>query len=124
MSTACAELNTRDLRAYIQRARAGLAPTFQSECLPPRERAFETIAVQLRRGCGIQRSEFAAQTTFALDDLVGQELRDLSKQGLLRDDGETAALTRRGKCLADSVVESLLRESASTDDNQQYPIAN
>ena len=103
------ELNTRDTRTYINRLRAGQAPTFQSECLPPRERAIETIAVQLRRSRGIERSEFARQTGFALDDLVGRKLRDLAEQALLCDDGETAALTRRGKCLADAVVQSLMR---------------
>jgi oxygen-independent coproporphyrinogen-3 oxidase len=102
-------LNTRDLRTYINRLLAGQAPTFQSECLPPRERAVETIAVQLRRSRGIERSEFERQTGFALDDLVGRKLRELAEQELLHDDGETVALTRRGKCLADAVVETLMR---------------
>jgi oxygen-independent coproporphyrinogen III oxidase len=108
------ELNTRDLRTYIQRVQAGQAPTFQSECLPPRERAFETIAVQLRRSRGIERGEFARQTGFRLDDLVGRKLLDLAAQALLHDDGEAVALTRRGKCLADSVVRTLLRGATFT----------
>ena len=88
--------------------RAGQTPTFQSECLPPRERAVETIALQLRRRRGIDRNEFTRQTGFALDDLVGRKLAELKAQVLLHDDGNTVALTRRGKCLADAIVEALM----------------
>jgi oxygen-independent coproporphyrinogen-3 oxidase len=105
------QLNTRDLRTYINRLRAGETPTFQSECLPPRERALETIAVQLRRNRGIERREFARQTDFTLDDLVGGKLPELAEQELVHDDGGTVTLTRRGKCLADAVVETLMREA-------------
>lgn len=111
------ELNTRDLRTYINRLHAGQTPTFQSECLPPRERAVETIAVQLRRSRGIERREFARQTGFALDALVGRKLPELAEQGLLQDDGATVALTRRGKCLADALVGTLLRCAELTIDN-------
>src|SRR3954454_12944071 len=50
------EVNTRDLRGYIRKALAGESPTQQAEQLPPRERARETMAVQLRRAEGIDRS--------------------------------------------------------------------
>lgn len=102
------ELNTRDTRTYINRLKAGESPTFQSECLPPRERAIETIAVQLRRAAGIDRRSFEQQTGFTLDVLIGPKIQELVDQGLLRDDG-TVMLTRKGKCLADAVVESLMR---------------
>ena len=102
------ELNTRDVRSYIQRMKAGRAPTFQSERLPPRERAVETIAVQLRRGRGIERASFHEQTGFVLDDLVGPKLHDLTELELLQDAGGAVRLTRRGKCLADAVVAALI----------------
>jgi oxygen-independent coproporphyrinogen-3 oxidase len=102
------DLNTRDTRTYIQRLRAGQAPTFQSECLPPRERAVETMAVQLRRASGIERAGFQAQTGLALDELVGAKVAELVEQGMLRDDGVAVALTRQGKCLADAVAEALI----------------
>jgi oxygen-independent coproporphyrinogen-3 oxidase len=102
------ELNVRDLRTYIKRLESGLTPTFQAECLPPRDRAIETIAVQLRRSDGINRMAFRAQTEFKLDALVGGKITDLVDQGLLRDDGTTVALTRRGKYVADAIVEALI----------------
>ncbi len=105
------ELNTRDLRTYINRMLSGQSPTFQSECLEPRDRAIETIAVQLRRAEGITREQYSLQTGFKLDDLVSAKLKELVEQGLLRDDGMAVMLTQRGKCLADAVVESLIRYS-------------
>src|SRR5205085_4656735 len=53
-------LNTRDLHSYLRRARAGEPTHFQSEELPPHERAMETAVVQLRRSAGIDRAAFQA----------------------------------------------------------------
>lgn len=102
------ELNTRDLRTYLNRLQSGQTPTFQSEFLLPRDRAVETIAVQLRRADGIERGAFLHQTGFALDALVGRKVADLVEQGLLCDDGKAIVLTRRGKCVADAIVETLM----------------
>jgi len=109
------ELNTRDTATYIRRLLACESPTFQSECLPPRDRAIETIAVQLRRCDGIGREEFHEQTGFFLDDLVGPTIRDFFEQGILRDEGSRVALTRQGKCVADAVVERMMRNSQSRE---------
>ena len=80
----------------------------QSEQLSPPDRARETIAVQLRRRSGIVREEFAAQTVYALDDLAGNRLSHLAHHGLIHDDGRCVTLTRRGLCLADSVIAEML----------------
>jgi oxygen-independent coproporphyrinogen-3 oxidase len=105
------ELNTRDLQTYIERLQGGRSPVFQSESLPPRERAMETIAVQLRRAEGIVRSDFSNQTGFALEDLVGVKLRELVAQELVADEGMSIRLTRRGKCVADGIIETLMRHA-------------
>jgi oxygen-independent coproporphyrinogen-3 oxidase len=102
------ELNTRDLGTYIRRVLAGESPVFQSEELSPEERARETVAVQLRRAEGIDRPAFRAQTGFDLDHLLGQSLLEQVELGLLRDNGQSICLSRRGKCVADSVIERLL----------------
>jgi len=101
------ELNTRDLHAYLRLALAGESCTFQSETLPPEERARETIAVQLRRGEGINRTGFLIQTGFAVDQLAGAALARNVDLGLLEDNGTNIRLTRRGKCVADSLVAGL-----------------
>jgi oxygen-independent coproporphyrinogen-3 oxidase len=102
------ELSTRDLGTYMRRVLAGESPVFQSEELSPEERARETMAVQLRRAEGIDRPAFRAQTGFDLDHLLGQSLWEQVELGLLKDDGQSICLSRRGKCVADSVIERLL----------------
>ncbi len=102
------EVNTRDLSAYIRKSLAGESTVFQWEELDPTERAKETMAVQLRRSDGIDRPAFREQTGFELDTLGGPRLAGLVDRGLLSDDGRLVCLTRRGKYVADAVIERLL----------------
>jgi oxygen-independent coproporphyrinogen-3 oxidase len=102
-------VNTRDLRNYIRTALAGDSPTQQAEQLPPAERAQETMAVQLRRSEGIERAAFQRQTGHEVDQLAGPAVARLVELGLLDDNGRRVCLTRRGKYVADAVVEQLLR---------------
>ncbi len=97
-------INTRDLDTYIRRALGGEPTAYQRELLEPRERALETLGQNLRRRQGIERGRFSAQTGFPLDALGGAKVENLVELGLLSDDGENVSLTRRGKCVADSVV--------------------
>jgi oxygen-independent coproporphyrinogen-3 oxidase len=101
------EVNTRDLSTYIRRLLAGEPATQQSEKLSPWERARETMAVQLRRAEGIVRAAFAEQTGHTLDEVAGAKLGPMVEQGLL-DDGASVRLSRRGKYVADGVIERLL----------------
>jgi oxygen-independent coproporphyrinogen III oxidase len=103
------QTTTRDLGDYLKRVRQGLPTYFQSEELPPRERAFETVALQLRLAEGINRAAFQAQTDFALDELVGDCIKRLVALEVLHDDAASVRLTRRGKCLADGVITELLK---------------
>ncbi len=102
------ELNTRDLQRYIRQALSGESVTWQSEELPPLERASETMAVQLRRAEGIDRAAFLTETGFDLDVVAGAALAQHVDQGFLTDDGRSVRLTRRGKYVADAVIERLL----------------
>jgi oxygen-independent coproporphyrinogen-3 oxidase len=97
-------LNTRDLSTYVRKALAGESTAFQSECLPPRERALETIGQNLRRIQGIERDRFRSQTGFVLDEIAGPAIERLMELRLLEDDGDRVRLTRRGKCVADAVI--------------------
>jgi oxygen-independent coproporphyrinogen-3 oxidase len=104
----CREVNTRSIHEYIRKTLVGESPTIQSEILKPEERALETMALQLRRAEGIQRSAFHLQTGFKLDDLAGVALERQVELGLLEDDGLGVRLTRQGKCVADAVIRELL----------------
>jgi oxygen-independent coproporphyrinogen-3 oxidase len=102
------EVNTRDLHTYIRNALSGESPTFQSEELPPEERARETMAVQLRRAAGIDRAAFREQTGYDLDALAGPAVARQVELGLLGDDGCRVYLTREGRFVADAVIEHLM----------------
>jgi oxygen-independent coproporphyrinogen-3 oxidase len=102
------EVNVRDTKLYIRRVLAGESPTQQSEELPPRERAVETMATQLRRADGVVRDRFREQTGFTLDNITGR-LAGLVAQGLLSDTGLSVHLTARGKCVADGVIADLMK---------------
>jgi oxygen-independent coproporphyrinogen-3 oxidase len=102
------EINTRDLDVYVRKASASESCVFQSEELEPEERAKETMAVQLRRCDGIDRVEFRHQTGYDLDSVAGARLALLVGQEFLADDGRHVRLTRKGKYVADSIVERLL----------------
>jgi oxygen-independent coproporphyrinogen-3 oxidase len=103
------ETNTRDLQTYIRKVLAGESAAFQSEELSSWERARETMAVQLRRAEGIARAAFQRQTDHELDAIAGPGIAGLVDLGLLDDDGRRVCLTRRGKYVADAVIERLLR---------------
>jgi len=102
------ELNTRNTQEYIRRMLSKETPTFQSEELPPEERARETFAVQLRRGDGIDREQYWRQTGFHLDVLIGPKLAGYTAEGFLANDGRRMRLTREGKCIADILIANLL----------------
>jgi oxygen-independent coproporphyrinogen-3 oxidase len=104
-------LNTRDLSGYIRRALTGEATHFQTEELPPRERAIETAVMQVRRVEGIGRSSFHAQTGFPVETILGGTMARLVDLGLLADDSENVALTRRGRCVADAVIQEVMKAS-------------
>jgi oxygen-independent coproporphyrinogen-3 oxidase len=104
----CRELNTRDLHGYLRKALAGEPATFQSETLSLEKRARETISVQLRRAEGVHRQGFARQTGLDLDHLAGPTIARHVALGLLEDDGTAVRLTRRGKCVADTLIQDYL----------------
>jgi oxygen-independent coproporphyrinogen III oxidase len=102
------QTTVRDLGEYIKRVQLGRPTYFQTEELTPRDRAMETVAVQLRRADGIDRRFFLEQTGFELDDLIGPALARLIDLHLLKDDGNTLRLTRSGKCVADGIITELM----------------
>jgi oxygen-independent coproporphyrinogen-3 oxidase len=109
----CRELNTRSIHDYIRKTLAREPPTFQFERLEPPERARETMALQLRRSEGIDRRGFRDQTGFSLDDVAGVALVRHVELGLLEDTVDTVHLTRKGKCVADAVIQEMMRGDGS-----------
>lgn len=107
------EMNVRNTNDYIRKVLSGENPTFQSERLTGRGRAVETAVIQLRRSDGVDTARFREQTGFDFDPLFGERLAMLIAQGLLVDTGLSVRLTRRGKFVADGVIENLMASGAT-----------
>jgi oxygen-independent coproporphyrinogen III oxidase len=91
--------NVADYRAYADRVLSGQSPIGSRENLTSEMKRVETIALSLRTCEGVPVP--------ALND-EPQATAEFVSLGLLRESNGNFVLTRKGKSLADSVVEALL----------------
>ena len=91
--------NVCDYRGYIDRVLCGESPRASSEILTDEMKRTERMALGLRTREGISASE--------LKDF-GQNIDQLVTLKLLRKSNDKFLLTRKGKALADSVVDAFL----------------
>ena len=87
--------NTRDLDGYLSRVEAGEVPREGGESLSPEARAFEAMALGLRRLGGVDRGDFAAE--FGNDPLAMFPAVDPT---LVEADTERLRLTPTGRLFA------------------------
>jgi oxygen-independent coproporphyrinogen-3 oxidase len=92
--------NARDLDEYLLAAEGGSRPLAGAETLDEPVRAFEAMALGLRRIDGVERAAFAAE--FGADplDRFADELADASVQPLLEVAADSLRLTPMGRLLA------------------------
>jgi oxygen-independent coproporphyrinogen III oxidase len=100
--------NTRDLDAYLARIADGSRPLEGSESLDEPTRAFEAIALGLRRVSGMSRAAFAAEFGEDPVDRFGRALADAAASGLLELDGDVIRLSPDGRLLASEVLVAFL----------------
>jgi oxygen-independent coproporphyrinogen-3 oxidase len=104
--------NQRDLDAYLADVVAGRLPEAGSETLDEATRAFEAVALGLRRVDGLSRAEFQAE--FGADpverfaDAVASTVAD----GLLELGADRIRLTAAGRLLASEALITFLPERA------------
>jgi oxygen-independent coproporphyrinogen-3 oxidase len=96
--------NPRDLDRYLACAEAGERPLEGSEMLDEATRAFEAIALGLRRVAGLSRAAFAAE--FGIDpvDRYPDAVASTRSAGLLHVTADTLSLTPEGRLLASEVL--------------------
>ena len=96
--------NTRDLDRYLATIADGALPTENSEVLDESTRAFEAVALGLRRVDGLSRRAFAAE--FDADPLerYGEAIGTSTGTGLLEVDGDALRLSVEGRLLASEVL--------------------
>lgn len=102
--------NHRSTTTWVNKVlqRTGEAPAGIVEQLSPEERAREAVMLGLRRVSGIDRFEFERRFGYSFEELGGLSLARMIEQGLLESNPEALRLTRRGRCLADTVIGEFL----------------
>jgi oxygen-independent coproporphyrinogen-3 oxidase len=96
--------NTRDLDAYLAGIESGERPLAGQETLDEDARAFEAVALGLRRVDGISRRAFEAE--FGTDPMerYADAVADGRRTELLEADGDVLRLSARGRLLASEVL--------------------
>lgn len=96
--------NTRDLDAYLARVEDGERPLADRELLDLATRAFEAVALGLRRVDGLSRSEYAAE--FGSDPVAAHAdaVAETVRQGLVEVDGDALRLSPTGRLLASEAL--------------------
>jgi oxygen-independent coproporphyrinogen-3 oxidase len=96
--------NTRDLDAYLSAVESGRSPRAGAEELDEATRAFEAVALGLRRVDGLSREAFAAE--FGRDPLerYPRAVNEGTAAGLLEVEGDAMRLSATGRLLANEAL--------------------
>ena len=96
--------NERDLDRYLARVASGDSPVAGSERLDEVTRAFEAVALGLRRVNGLSRAAFAAEFGADPVDRFGAAVDDSLGAGLLDLTADRLRLSARGRLLASEAL--------------------
>ena len=96
--------NERDLDRYLEAVARGIRPMAGHETLDVSTRAFEAIALGLRRVAGTSRSEFAREFGSDPLDRYPDAVAASVEARLLEHSGDTIRLTPAGRLLASEVL--------------------
>jgi oxygen-independent coproporphyrinogen-3 oxidase len=105
--------NVRDLDRYLERTEAGERALEDRELLDDATRAFEAVALGLRRVDGMSRRDFAGE--FGADplDRYREAVEASVEAGLLEVDGDVMRLSAAGRLLASEVLVEFAPEPAA-----------
>ena len=108
--------NTRDLDRYLGHVEAGERPAAGMEHLSESSRAFEAIALGLRRVEGFSRSAFAAEFGEDPSDRFAKAVEQGIANGLLEIHKDLIRLSAEGRLLANEVLVAFLPEAGTGQD--------
>ena len=100
--------NLRDLDRYVAAVAAGERPVEGSEALDEPTRAFEAIALGLRRITGLSRKAFTTEFGVEPEARFADAVSDGAAAGLLELEGDFMRLTARGRLLASEALVGFL----------------
>lgn len=106
--------NERDLDRYLTGVEAGRRSMAGSEVLDEPTRAFEAIALGLRRVDGLEREAFAAEFGADPVDRFAPALGDAANAALLEVTPDRVCLSPRGRLLASEVLVALAPDPAAS----------
>lgn len=96
--------NTRELDRYLGAAEAGERPLADRETLDGPARAFEAIALGLRRVDGLGRGAFAREFGADPIDSFADAIAETTRTGLIEIDGDRLRLSPEGRLFASEVL--------------------
>jgi len=102
--------NVRDLDAYLLAAETGERPIADREVLDEQIRAFEAIALGLRRVDGISRTAFVGEFGHDPMERYAAGVAATVRNGLLEVEGDVIRLTSNGRLLASEVLVAFVPE--------------
>jgi coproporphyrinogen III oxidase-like Fe-S oxidoreductase len=100
--------NHRELDAYLGRVESGTSPRAGGEELDEATRAFEAVALGLRRVDGLERARFEAEFGDDPIERFAGAVREGRAHGLLEVDEASLRLSRRGRLLASEALLAFL----------------
>ena len=93
---------------WIKRMLAGESTIYLQESLTPEQAALERLVFGIRMVRGVDLDALKEITGVDLELIVGEQLSEFERLGLLERNGSQISLTARGRMVADGVSEKLL----------------
>ena len=93
---------------YLKQIEAGQRPVDFREQLAPEPAARERLAIGLRHIDGVQLDEFAEQTGFQVQEILGTHGLQWQEQGLLLLDKNYCKLTPEGRMIYDMLAGKIM----------------
>ncbi len=106
--------NERDLDAYLARVEAGERPVGGEETLDADARAFEAVALGLRRVAGFSRSTLATELGEAAAARLGSGVESGVARGLIEVEGDLVRLSPTGRLLANEALLAFVPDAAAS----------
>jgi len=107
------ETNHRSVTTYLNRVLNNESPVAERERLSPEDSARERLVFGLRRLQGVDLLQFADQTDFEVQQLVGASLERFCDLGMLEIVDSQLRLTRQGLLVSDSIWPEFLNPEGS-----------
>jgi len=106
--------NHRELDRYLNSVEAGERPLSDREALDTETRAFEAIALGLRRVDGLERRAYADEFGHDPVERFAERIREAEASSLLEWDDDRLRLTPRGRLFASEACLAFLPSAASS----------